>query len=47
MDPERVRTNLARVREAIGPGPEILAAVKYVAADDLPALAEGGVTLVG
>ncbi|MDQ3719474.1 MAG: alanine racemase [Actinomycetota bacterium] len=47
MDPERVRANLERVREAIGPGPEVLAAVKYVQAEDLPALAEGGVTLVG
>jgi pyridoxal phosphate enzyme (YggS family) len=42
-----VRENLARVREAIGPGPEILAATKYVAAVDLPALAEGGITVVG
>jgi len=42
-----VRNNLERVREAIGAGPEVLAAVKYVGADDLPALAEGGVTLVG
>ncbi len=47
MDPERVRASLERVREAIGPEPEVLAAVKYVAADDLPALAEGGVKLVG
>ncbi len=47
MDPERVRANLERVREQIGTGPEVLAAIKYVAADDLPALAEGGVTLVG
>ena len=47
MDPERVRANLDQVRQAIGPGPEVLAAVKYVAADDLPALAAGGVTLVG
>lgn len=47
MDPERVRANLERVRAAIGPGPEVLAAVKYVRVEDLPALAEGGVTLVG
>jgi pyridoxal phosphate enzyme (YggS family) len=49
----RVRENLERVRERIaaaGRDPadvEILAAVKYVAADDLPALAEGGIELVG
>jgi len=47
MEAERVRTNLERVREAIGPDVEVLAAVKYVEVDDLPALAEGGVTLVG
>lgn len=47
MDPERVRRNLERVREQIGPDIEVLAAVKYVEADDLPALAEAGVELVG
>ena len=47
MDPERVRRNLERVREQIGPDIEILAAVKYVEADDLPALAEAGIELVG
>jgi PLP dependent protein len=47
MDPERVRRNLERVREQIGPDVEILAAVKYVPAGDLPALAEAGVELVG
>ncbi len=47
MDPERVRANLERVREAIGPDVEVLAAIKYLDAADLPALAEGGVTVVG
>ena len=47
MDPERVRRNLERVREQIGPDVEILAAVKYVPAGDLPALAEAGIELVG
>jgi pyridoxal phosphate enzyme (YggS family) len=47
MDPERVRRNLERVREQIGPDVEILAAVKYVEAEDLPALAEAGIELVG
>ena len=48
-----VRENLDRVRERIaaaGRDPaevEICAAVKYVAADDLGALAEGGIELVG
>jgi PLP dependent protein len=47
MDPDRVRRNLERVREQIGPDVEILAAVKYVDAEDLPALAEAGIELVG
>ncbi len=50
---ELVSTNLERVREAIadaGRDPqevEILAAVKYVPLEELPALAEAGVTVVG
>ena len=53
LDPARVRENLERVRDqisAVGRDPaevEICAAVKYVAADELPALAEAGVVLVG
>jgi PLP dependent protein len=53
LPPERVAANLQRVREAIadaGRDPstvEILAAVKYLPAECLAALAEGGVTLVG
>jgi uncharacterized pyridoxal phosphate-containing UPF0001 family protein len=47
MDADGVRANLERVREAIGPDVEVLAAIKYLDAGDLPALAEGGVTVVG
>jgi PLP dependent protein len=47
MDADRVRTNLERVRERIGPDVEVCAAIKYVEADDLPALAEAGIDLVG
>jgi PLP dependent protein len=47
MKPERVAANLARVRERIGPEVEICAAIKYVDAGDLPALAEAGIELVG
>jgi hypothetical protein len=47
MDPDRIRENLDRVRERIGAEVEICAAIKYVALEDLPALAEGGVTVVG
>jgi pyridoxal phosphate enzyme (YggS family) len=50
---DRVRENLERVRSAIadaGRDPaevELLAAVKYVASDELPVLAEAGIELVG
>ena len=47
MDADRVRANLERVRARIGPEVEICAAVKYVEAEDLPALAEAGIELVG
>jgi pyridoxal phosphate enzyme (YggS family) len=47
LDPAVIRENLARVREQVGSGVEILAATKYVEADHLPALAEAGVALVG
>ena len=47
MDAERVRANLERVRERIGNDVEICAAIKYVEAEDLPALAEAGIELVG
>ena len=47
LDVAKVRANLERIRETVGPGVEILAAIKYLDAEDLPALAEAGVTLVG
>jgi PLP dependent protein len=47
IDARRVADNLARVREEIGEGVQILAAVKYVAVEELDALAEGGITVVG
>jgi PLP dependent protein len=47
IDPAAVAANLARIRAAVGPGVEILAATKYVDAADLPALHAAGVTLVG
>lgn len=56
-DPERIRANLAAVREQIaaaarraGRDPsavEVLAATKYVRAEDLPKLAAAGIGLVG
>lgn len=47
VDPAVVSANLARIRELVGPGVEILAATKYVEAADLPALHQAGITLVG
>jgi hypothetical protein len=53
LEPERIRANLERIRAGLaeagrGPGEvEILAAVKYVPTDELPALAEAGVGVVG
>jgi PLP dependent protein len=43
----RVRENLARVREELREGTQVLAAVKYVPLDEMETLAEAGVTLVG
>lgn len=53
LDPSRIEANLERVRERIaaaGREPsevEVLAAVKYVPGEELPALAEGGIRVVG
>jgi uncharacterized pyridoxal phosphate-containing UPF0001 family protein len=47
LDAERVRANLERVREKAGPEVEVLAATKYVPAEEMGALAEAGITLVG
>jgi uncharacterized pyridoxal phosphate-containing UPF0001 family protein len=42
-----IRRNLERVRERAGDGVEILAATKYVPLEEMGALADAGVTLVG
>jgi uncharacterized pyridoxal phosphate-containing UPF0001 family protein len=47
LDAERVRSNLARVREKAGADVEILVATKYIRTDDMGILAEAGVELVG
>ena len=53
LDPERIRANLERVRERIaGAGREpaevrVCAAIKYVPVEELGALAEAGVAIVG
>lgn len=47
IEAERVRANLERAREQAGEGVEILVATKYVPLEEMPALAEAGVRLVG
>jgi PLP dependent protein len=47
IDPHKVRLNLERVREAAGEEVEILIASKYVPIEEMGALAEAGVGLVG
>ena len=47
LDTAHVRSNLERIREQAGPEIEILAATKYIRAEDMGALAEAGVELVG
>ncbi|HMC06867.1 MAG TPA: YggS family pyridoxal phosphate enzyme [Solirubrobacterales bacterium] len=47
LEAERIRRNLERVRERAGPDVELLAATKYVPTEELGALAEAGVELVG
>jgi hypothetical protein len=47
LDARRVADNLARARDEVGEHVQILAAVKYVAVEELGVLAEAGVTVVG
>jgi PLP dependent protein len=47
LDPAKIAANLERVRERTGERVEILAATKYVPLEEMGALAEAGVELVG
>jgi hypothetical protein len=47
LDPAKIAANLEQVRERAGPEVEILAATKYVPLEEMGALAEAGVELVG
>ena len=47
LSAENVRANLERVRGEIGPDVTVVAATKYLSVEDLPALAEAGVEIVG
>jgi PLP dependent protein len=47
IDAGRVRENLARLREELPDGVQVLAAVKYVPLEELGALVDAGIELVG
>jgi len=47
LSPETVRTNYERIRGELAPDVTIVAATKYVDVQDLPALAEAGIEVVG
>jgi PLP dependent protein len=47
LDAARIRSNLEGIREQAGPDVEILAATKYVPTEEMGALAEAGIELVG
>jgi PLP dependent protein len=47
LDPAKIADNLARAREVAGEEVEIVAATKYVPLEEMGALAEAGVRLVG
>ena len=47
LSDDTVRANLERIRGELGPEVTIVAATKYVDADELPVLAEAGIEVVG
>jgi PLP dependent protein len=47
ISPETVRENYERIGAELGPGVTIVAATKYVGIEDLGALAEAGIEVVG
>ncbi|HEU4449945.1 MAG TPA: YggS family pyridoxal phosphate enzyme [Gaiellaceae bacterium] len=47
LSAETVRASYARIREEVGSGVTVVAATKYVSVDEIEALAEAGVEVVG
>src|SRR6476659_6291112 len=47
MSPDEIRARYARIREEVGLAVTVVAATKYVSLDDMAALAEAGVEVVG
>ena len=47
MSPAEIRERYERIREEVGPGVTVVVATKYVGVEDLAALAEAGIDVVG
>jgi uncharacterized pyridoxal phosphate-containing UPF0001 family protein len=47
LSPETVRANYERIRDEVGPSVTVVAATKYVSVEEMAALAEAGVEVVG
>src|SRR6476619_7940540 len=47
MSPESVRANYERIRSEVGDGVTVVAAIKYVALEDLRVLVDAGIEVVG
>jgi len=47
MSPDEIGKRYARIKAEVGPAVTVVAATKYVALEDMAALAEGGIEVVG
>jgi PLP dependent protein len=47
LSPDQIRERYARIRDEVGPEVTVVAATKYVSVDELQALADAGVEVVG
>src|SRR5436853_2425940 len=47
MSPAEIRERYERIREEVGPAVTVVAATKYVSVEDMAALAEAGVEVIG
>ena len=47
MSPESIRENYERIQAEVGPGVTVVVATKYVALEEMQALADAGVAVVG
>jgi pyridoxal phosphate enzyme (YggS family) len=47
VNPERIRGRYEQIRAEVGPGVTVVAATKYVAVEDMAALVEAGIEIVG